>query len=399
MGIMKCPMCGEELMGEKVCNHCGTDVSKLEESLCKDCNGILEKCPECNSSISPDTEICSQCGHNIGEVKNKICKCCDKKADNEPQKDAEYQTMNNDGNENKSPRKIPRKLLYIIPCAILVFVFLIVYTQVHIYADATCTEPKTCRLCRKTEGHELYHKWLRECGKVETCERCGLEQGEPLDHSWQEATCEAPKTCFRCQKTEGEALGHQETWETTVEATLTENGYESKVCEICHETFGSVDVGKKTPEVESDHYNFGALEFIEYFQDYLSSATLNMDVEIDVQNTELADRAEGGIAFSIPLIINSDEEIELLMAEMEDGYVQSIFLRCGNNEQTKGHAMALFAVMGGSLTDSNPQAFLVNLFGSIKEKGIFFYGKNGIRFTQIPDDNYYILGATPIPIE
>ena len=114
MGIMKCPMCGEELMGEKVCNHCGTDVSKLEESLCKDCNGILEKCPECNSSISPDTEICSQCGHNIGEVKNKICKCCDKKADNEPQKDAEYQTMNNDGNENKSPRKIPRKLLYII---------------------------------------------------------------------------------------------------------------------------------------------------------------------------------------------------------------------------------------------------------------------------------------------
>ena len=54
----------------------------------------------------------------------------------------------------------------------------------HDWAEATCTEPKTCLSCGETEG-------------------------EALGHTWKEATCIEPKTCSTCGKTEGEALGHE----------------------------------------------------------------------------------------------------------------------------------------------------------------------------------------------
>ena len=51
----------------------------------------------------------------------------------------------------------------------------------HTWVEASCTEPKTCRECGKTEG-------------------------EALGHTWVEATKTAPKTCSRCGKTEGTPL-------------------------------------------------------------------------------------------------------------------------------------------------------------------------------------------------
>ncbi len=52
---------------------------------------------------------------------------------------------------------------------------------VHDWEDATCTEPKTCKLC-------------------------GVTDGEALGHDWMDATYDAPKTCKRCGATEGEPL-------------------------------------------------------------------------------------------------------------------------------------------------------------------------------------------------
>lgn len=74
----------------------------------------------------------------------------------------------------------------------------------HTWADATCTEPKTCSECGETEG-------------------------EPLGHTWVEATCAEPKRCSVCGETEGEALEH----------TLTEANYQqAATCEVCGQTVG-----------------------------------------------------------------------------------------------------------------------------------------------------------------
>ena len=96
----------------------------------------------------------------------------------------------------------------------------------HQWAEATCTEPKTCSQCGVTEGEALDHSWLEaDCVTPKTCAHCGLTEGSALGHSWTEATCTAPKTCVNCAATEGQPLEHS--WEG--EATL----YTAPVCTVC----------------------------------------------------------------------------------------------------------------------------------------------------------------------
>ena len=105
----------------------------------------------------------------------------------------------------------------------------------HEWQEATCTEPKTCSKCGKTEGEALGHTWEEAtCTKAKTCSICGQTEGKPLGHqatpatctedsvcsvcgeivakakghNWVEATAVKPKTCKRCGLTEGEPLGY-----------------------------------------------------------------------------------------------------------------------------------------------------------------------------------------------
>ncbi len=96
--------------------------------------------------------------------------------------------------------------------------------------EATCTEPKTCKLCGETEGEPKGHKWEKAtCTEPKTCSVCRETEGKPKGHKWEEATCTEPKTCSVCGETKGEALGHE--WEGP---TLTE----PKTCVRCGETEG-----------------------------------------------------------------------------------------------------------------------------------------------------------------
>ena len=77
----------------------------------------------------------------------------------------------------------------------------------HKWTEATCTEPRTCTECGKTEGEPLGHKWKEAtCTEAKTCSVCGETEGEPLGHKWKEATCTEAKTCSVCGETEGEPL-------------------------------------------------------------------------------------------------------------------------------------------------------------------------------------------------
>lgn len=81
----------------------------------------------------------------------------------------------------------------------------------HTWAEATCTEPKTCTLCGKTEG-------------------------EPLAHQWLDATCTEPSICAICGETSGEALGHVVSqWTEETPSTCSEPGTETGLCSRCGE--------------------------------------------------------------------------------------------------------------------------------------------------------------------
>lgn len=383
MALIKCPMCGEDLHGEKICGNCKTDISKLEDTACKGCNGILEKCPGCNNPITEYTEICSQCGYNISELKDKVCKFCDKIIDITSQKDAEHHIVNKDGkNINKKERKV---FLVAIPCVIFAIVLLIVYNSVHIYADATCTEPKTCKICKKTEGYALHHQWIIECEKVKTCKRCGLEQGKPIKHSWKDATCTEPKTCSKCGKKEGEALGHKGRWRTDKDATLYDTGSEYEICERCYETLDTNKIDKKKPEVVGEHFNFDGLEFIKYIDDYADSLELhNTEVDVDGLNTLIADNtSKGGLAFSAPIYINSNKEVDLIISQNKEGYVDAMYVKGSD----KSKMLMVYAIVGASLTNSIPYEFLTDLSNDNEQKGMIFYERNNIKFIENIEDN------------
>ena len=100
----------------------------------------------------------------------------------------------------------------------------------HVWENATCTAPKTCKECGATEGEPSGHKWQdADCTTPKTCTVCKKTEGEALGHSWKDATCTTPQLCEVCDATGDEALGH--TWE---DADCTH----PKTCTVCKETEG-----------------------------------------------------------------------------------------------------------------------------------------------------------------
>ena len=86
----------------------------------------------------------------------------------------------------------------------------------HDFADATCTTPKTCRLCGETEG-------------------------EAAGHTFRAATCTSAKTCTVCNATEGAALGHTSEDVAAVASTCTTVGHTAGTrCSVCHETLSGM---------------------------------------------------------------------------------------------------------------------------------------------------------------
>lgn len=118
-----------------------------------------------------------------------------------------------------------KRILIFLSC-LLCLVLMAGCSCQHEWSEATCTAPKTCKLCQMQEGESLGHSWVSaDCETPKTCSGCGLTEGAPLGHTWAEATCSGPKTCTACAATEGQPLEHS--WEG--EATL----FTAPVCSVC----------------------------------------------------------------------------------------------------------------------------------------------------------------------
>ena len=58
----------------------------------------------------------------------------------------------------------------------------------HVWADATCTAPKTCSACGTTEGEPASHAWLENVC-LKTCSACGVTEGTSVAHSYANGKC------------------------------------------------------------------------------------------------------------------------------------------------------------------------------------------------------------------
>ena len=171
----------------------------------------------------------------------------------------------------------------------------------HTWVAATCTAPKTCSVCKATEGNALGHSYgdwsvtleptctttgtkRRDCSRCDhyetgtvaklghnyigtvtkptctvggfttyKCSRCGdTYKGDTTSatgHTWVAANCTTPKTCSVCGATEGSALGHTSSdWIIDVAATYDSSGSKHKECTVCGAVLETATIEKLTVE-------------------------------------------------------------------------------------------------------------------------------------------------------
>ena len=81
----------------------------------------------------------------------------------------------------------------------------------HQFSKATCTDPKTCVICKMKVGIPLGHDYSEPtCTNAAQCTRCFVKSGSNLAHDWIPATYDSPKTCKYCGKTTGQVKGYHE---------------------------------------------------------------------------------------------------------------------------------------------------------------------------------------------
>lgn len=94
----------------------------------------------------------------------------------------------------------------------------------HDFAEASCTAPKTCKVCGKEEGEPLGHDWeAADCDLPKRCKNCFKTVGERLTHKVGYTACGEKPKCIYCGKIMGYTQQHY--YENEWEDTCTRCGY------------------------------------------------------------------------------------------------------------------------------------------------------------------------------
>lgn len=174
-----------------------------------------------------------------------------------------------------------KKRAAIMACAaVVVFLFLpAIFPQLFCnhdsWKDATCTEPRTCESCGKTDG-------------------------QPLGHDWSDATCTEPKTCARCGVTEGEPLGHEPAEWTEEADYVNATSREVQKCDRCGEVVNTRNETKMTTFVGDGTFTISPKDFIKRLNEKFSG--------LPGYSTMSADYELGGSGISLDLRIKKGSE-------------------------------------------------------------------------------------------
>ncbi len=149
-----------------------------------------------------------------------------------------------------------------------------------------------------------------------------------LKHEWKEATCTTPKTCIKCGKTEGEPTGHLNTeWMEERVNILKATREMVLVCEDCGK-----EIDDKTEDIDSfidgDEFLFTGKEFVERMQacyDELDGGELPLTFEYAINdygnvNFDVYNQNDSWLAWGIFY----DVEGKALKEANEDGKINCV---------------------------------------------------------------------------
>lgn len=235
-----------------------------------------------------------------------------------------------------------------------------------LWANATCTSPRTCKSCGKTEG-------------------------EPLGHEREEATCTVPKTCQRCGKTEGEPLGHQPgSWTTEVDY-VDATSKEIRECEKCGEVVDTRNEKEITSFLGDGKFSISPEGFIdrlnEEFSDIPNCSSMNADYELDDSGMGLELQIKNGSKIAGIGGFFSDSSNPVLLSYLgSENCFKNIVMYFENSDYAAATALATIQAIDPTLS-----------FSDAKEVGAACVDtptvKNGITYAIVASNGEYWLSA------
>lgn len=284
----------------------------------------------------------------------------------------------------EKPRNRKRLIVAITAIAVIaiaILIFALTYCPHSEWKDATCTEPKTCVKCGKTEG-------------------------AALGHDWKDATCTEPKTCQRCGETEGDALGHKPgEWSSSTNALSAKRSSEQK-CTVCGTIVDSKEE-KLTTFVDNGKFILSPSEF----NDRLSFELLCMKncklssslttgsgstLELDVHASSGKGRATG---YFLAKATSSTTEDDMLTSESKEkegsfASVAFVFSDAGSGTPVAQVLLAVVQAADPSMSSNSSEArsFCAQLTKDLNNN-IVAGTKNGINYSIGTSDGQWCIGV------
>lgn len=235
-----------------------------------------------------------------------------------------------------------------------------------LWANATCTSPRVCKSCGKTEG-------------------------EPLGHEWEEATCTTPKTCQRCGETKGEPLGHQPgSWTKEVDY-VDATSKEIRECERCGEVVDTRNEKEITSFLGDGKFSISPKGFIdrlnEEFSDIPNCSSMNADYELDDSGMGLELQIKNGSKIAGIGGFFSDSSNPVLLSYLgSENCFKNIVMYFENSDYAAATALATIQAIDPTLS-----------FSDAKEVGAACVDtptvKNGITYAIVASNGEYWLSA------
>ena len=262
----------------------------------------------------------------------------------------------------------------------------------HSWNDATCTAPKTCSVCGATEGDKLGHTWNEAtCTAPKTCSVCGATEGDKLEHTWNEATCAAPKTCSVCGATEGEKLEHTYgEWEVEVEATVSEPGKRVRYCSSCQSA--DSESYKLESYIKDSKFIFTVKEYRDRFFDIFvdlgyskfgGAQVREKDGQFMVDIRDIGYNNVGNIGFVV-----DKNTWRMAASETESGFDGIIMIISAPEEFVANAIIAVIMSTNPTITEYGARQVAKNV---LEEETTW----EGISYTFAVTGDYYTMTAVP----
>lgn len=235
-----------------------------------------------------------------------------------------------------------------------------------LWANATCTRPRVCKSCGKTEG-------------------------EPLGHEWEEATCTTSKTCQRCGETKGKPLGHQPgSWTKEVDY-VDATSKEIQECDRCGEIVDTRNEKEITSFLGDGMFSISPKGFIERlneeFSDLPNCSSMKASYELDNSGIGLELQIKNGSKIAGIGGFYSDSSSQLLFSYLgSENCFNNIVMYFESSDYAAATALATIQAIDPTLS-----------FSDAKEIGAACVDsptvKNGITYAIVASDGEYWLSA------